>query len=84
MEHSFTGPAYTIGTNGPFGPVVTLAAIIDGTSNTALHSEFIKGTVPAELMLKTSDITEALRFLLRVSPACVVPEIVFQRAGEAI
>ncbi len=47
-------------------------------------SEFIKGTIPAEEMLRTSDIVEALRFLLRVSPACVVPEIIFQRPGEAI
>jgi NAD(P)-dependent dehydrogenase (short-subunit alcohol dehydrogenase family) len=47
-------------------------------------SEFIKGTIPAEEMLRTTDITEALRFLLRVSPTCVVPEIVFQRPGEAI
>jgi NAD(P)-dependent dehydrogenase (short-subunit alcohol dehydrogenase family) len=47
-------------------------------------SEFIKGTIPAEEMLRTTDISEALRFLLRVSPACVVPEIVFQRPGEAI
>jgi short-subunit dehydrogenase len=47
-------------------------------------SEFIKGSVPAEEMLRTTDIAEALRFLLRVSPACVVPEIVFQRSGEAI
>ena len=47
-------------------------------------SEFIKGTIPAEEMLRTSDITEALRFMLRVSPACVVPEIIFQRPGEAI
>jgi len=47
-------------------------------------SDFIKSSVPAEEMLKTSDITEALRFLLRVSPMCVVPEIVFQRPGEFI
>jgi short-subunit dehydrogenase len=47
-------------------------------------SEFVKGTVPAEEMLRTTDIAEALRFLLRVSPACVVPEIVFQRPGETI
>jgi short-subunit dehydrogenase len=47
-------------------------------------SEFIKGTIPAEEMLRTTDIAEALRFLLRVSPACVVPEIVFQRPGEVI
>jgi NAD(P)-dependent dehydrogenase (short-subunit alcohol dehydrogenase family) len=45
-------------------------------------SEFVKQSIPAEEMLKTSDISEALRFLLRVSPACVVPEIVFQRPGE--
>jgi NAD(P)-dependent dehydrogenase (short-subunit alcohol dehydrogenase family) len=47
-------------------------------------TEFIRGTVPPEEMLQTSDITAALRFLLHVSPACVVPEIIFQRPGEAI
>jgi NAD(P)-dependent dehydrogenase (short-subunit alcohol dehydrogenase family) len=47
-------------------------------------TEFIRGTVPPEEMLRTSDITAALRFLLHVSPACVVPEIIFQRPGEAI
>ena len=47
-------------------------------------SEFVKATVPAEEMLRTNDIAEALRFLLRVSPACVVPEIIFQRPGEVI
>jgi short-subunit dehydrogenase len=47
-------------------------------------SDFIKSQIPAEEMLKTSDVAEALRFLLRVSPACVVPEIVFQRPGETI
>jgi len=45
-------------------------------------ADFIKETIPAEAMLKTSDIAEALRFLLRVSPACVISEIVFQRPGE--
>ena len=47
-------------------------------------SDFIKDSVPADEMLRTSDISEALRFLLSVSPACVVPEIVFQRPGESI
>jgi short-subunit dehydrogenase len=47
-------------------------------------SEFVKGTIPAEQMLTTGDIAEALRFLLRLSRHCVVPEIVFQRSGEAI
>ena len=47
-------------------------------------SEFIRGTVPAEEMLTTGDIAEALRFLLRLSRYCVVPEIDFQRLSEAI
>ena len=47
-------------------------------------TDFIKGSVPPEEMLRTSDIAEALKFLLRVSPACVVPEIIFQRPGETI
>jgi short-subunit dehydrogenase len=47
-------------------------------------TDFVKQTVPPEEMLRTEDIAEALRFLLRVSPACVVPEIVFQRPGETV
>jgi short-subunit dehydrogenase len=47
-------------------------------------SEFVKESIPAEEMLRTSDIAEALRFLLRLSPNCVIPEIIFQRPGEAI
>jgi short-subunit dehydrogenase len=62
---------------------VKSAAFCPGFVDTDM-SEWIKGTIPAEEMLRTSDIAEALRFLLRVSPACVVPEIVFQRPGEVI
>jgi NAD(P)-dependent dehydrogenase (short-subunit alcohol dehydrogenase family) len=47
-------------------------------------SDFIKGSIPPEEMLRTSDIAEAVRFVLRLSPNCVIPEIVFQRPGEAI
>ena len=47
-------------------------------------ADFVKQAIPAEDMLRTSDIAEALRFMLRVSPNCVIPEIVFQRPGEAI
>jgi short-subunit dehydrogenase len=46
-------------------------------------AEFVKESIPAEDMLRTSDIAEALRFVLRLSPNCVIPEIVFQRPGEA-
>jgi len=47
-------------------------------------TEFVKGTVSAEEMIRPQDIGEALRFLLRLSPACVIPEIIFQRVGETV
>jgi short-subunit dehydrogenase len=47
-------------------------------------SDFVKESIPAERMIRTSDVAEGLRFLLRLSPNCIVPEIVFQRPGEAI
>lgn len=47
-------------------------------------TDFVKRQVPPEKMIKTSDLAEALRFLLRLSPAAVVPEVIFQRAGEAV
>ena len=47
-------------------------------------TEFVKGHISPEEMIRPSDIAEAVRFLLRLSPNCVVPEVVFQRPGEAI
>jgi NAD(P)-dependent dehydrogenase (short-subunit alcohol dehydrogenase family) len=47
-------------------------------------TEFAKGEVSAEEMIRPEDIAEALRFLLRTSPACLVPEIVFSRPGETV
>lgn len=47
-------------------------------------AEWVKDRIPADQMLRTDDIAEALRFLLRVSPACVIPEIIFQRPGETL
>ena len=35
-------------------------------------------------MISTQDVAEAVRFLLKLSPNCVIPEIVFQRPGEAL
>ncbi|MGO9498828.1 MAG: SDR family NAD(P)-dependent oxidoreductase [Solirubrobacteraceae bacterium] len=45
-------------------------------------TDYVKEKVPAERMLRPSDIAEGLRFLLRLSPNCVVPEIMFQRPDE--
>ena len=36
--------------------------------------------MPKEAMIPVTDITEAVRFLLRLSPACIVPELVFRNA----
>jgi NAD(P)-dependent dehydrogenase (short-subunit alcohol dehydrogenase family) len=44
-------------------------------------TDFVKGMVPAEEMITTQDIAESVRFLLTLSPGCVIPEIVFQRPG---
>ncbi|WP_435020185.1 DUF1559 domain-containing protein [Tundrisphaera sp. TA3] len=43
----FDGPAYTLGSN-PFGPPVSLASITDGTSGTAIFSEWVKGRSVAQ------------------------------------
>jgi NAD(P)-dependent dehydrogenase (short-subunit alcohol dehydrogenase family) len=47
-------------------------------------TDFVKEHVPANEMIRAEDIAESVRFLLRVSPACVVPEIMFVRPGEAL
>ena len=46
-------------------------------------TEFVKGDVKAEEMIRTEDLAEAVRFLLRTSPNCVVPEIMFLRPDDA-
>ena len=47
-------------------------------------TEFVREHVPAEQMIRPEDVAEAVRFVLRTSPTCVVPEIVFQRPGESL
>jgi NAD(P)-dependent dehydrogenase (short-subunit alcohol dehydrogenase family) len=44
-------------------------------------SDFIKGSVAAEDMIRVEDVAEAVRMLLRLSPNCVIPEIIFQPPG---
>jgi NAD(P)-dependent dehydrogenase (short-subunit alcohol dehydrogenase family) len=47
-------------------------------------TEFVREHVGRDQMIRPEDISESVRFLLRTSPNCVVPEIVFQRPGEAL
>jgi NAD(P)-dependent dehydrogenase (short-subunit alcohol dehydrogenase family) len=47
-------------------------------------TDFVKGQVTAEAMIRPEDIAESVRFLLRTSPNCQVPEIVFLRPGDTL
>jgi NAD(P)-dependent dehydrogenase (short-subunit alcohol dehydrogenase family) len=62
---------------------IQCTALAPGFVDTPM-TEFAKGQVPAEQMIRPEDIGEAVRFLLKVSPNCHVPEIVFTRPGEGL
>ncbi len=47
-------------------------------------TEFAKGQVKAEDMIRPEDIAEAVRYLLKVSPACVIPEMMFVRPDDSL
>jgi NAD(P)-dependent dehydrogenase (short-subunit alcohol dehydrogenase family) len=65
------------------GDGVKSVALCPGFVDTPM-TEFVREHVPQEQMIRPEDLGEAVRFLLRTSPYCVVPEIVFQRPGEAL
>jgi len=64
----------------------------DGIKSTALApafvdtpmTDFVKDQVPAEKMIQTSDIAEMSRALLKLTPGCVVPEIIFDLPGSSV
>jgi NAD(P)-dependent dehydrogenase (short-subunit alcohol dehydrogenase family) len=60
-----------------------VTALCPGFVDTPM-TEFVKGQVPAEEMIRPEDIAESVRFLLKTSRYCLVPEIVFQRPGEMV
>jgi NAD(P)-dependent dehydrogenase (short-subunit alcohol dehydrogenase family) len=65
------------------GDGIKSVALAPGFVDTPM-TDFVKESIAPEEMIRTDDIAEAVRFLLRLSPACVVPEIVFQRPGEGL
>ena len=65
------------------GEGIACTALAPAFVDTAM-TDFVKGSVPAEEMIRPSDVAEAVRYLLKVSPNCHIPEIVFTRPGEAI
>lgn len=61
---------------------IQCTALAPGFVDTAM-ADFVKDQIGEEL-IQPSDLGEAVRFLLRTSRSCHVPEIVFTRPGEEI
>ncbi|MGB7588877.1 MAG: SDR family oxidoreductase [Solirubrobacterales bacterium] len=62
---------------------IQCTALAPGFVDTPM-TEFAKEQVPAEEMIRPEDLGEAVRFLLRTSRNCHVPEIVFTRPSEGL
>jgi NAD(P)-dependent dehydrogenase (short-subunit alcohol dehydrogenase family) len=64
------------------GDGIQVTAFAPGFVDTPM-SDWTKGQIPAEDMIRPEDLAEAVRFLLRTSPACIVPELRFIRPGDS-
>ena len=60
---------------------IQVTALCPGFVDTPM-TDYVRDQVSAEEMIRPEDIAESVRFLLRTSPACLVPEIVFTRPDE--
>lgn len=65
------------------GDGIKSVALAPGFVDTPM-TDFVKEQVSPDEMISTRDVAESVRFVLRTSPNCVVPEIVFQRPGEVL
>jgi NAD(P)-dependent dehydrogenase (short-subunit alcohol dehydrogenase family) len=63
------------------GQGIGVTALAPGFVDTPM-TEFVKGQVAAEEMIQPQDLAESVRFLLKTSRYCVVPEIVFLRPDD--
>jgi NAD(P)-dependent dehydrogenase (short-subunit alcohol dehydrogenase family) len=63
------------------GAGIQVTAFCPGLVDTAM-TEWARDSVEQEDMIRPHDIAEGVRFLLRTSPNCRVPEVIFTRAGE--
>jgi NAD(P)-dependent dehydrogenase (short-subunit alcohol dehydrogenase family) len=63
------------------GDGIQVTAFCPGFVDTPM-TDWARDQVDSEDMIRPEDIAEAVRFLLRTSPACLIPEIVFQRPAE--
>ena len=63
------------------GDRIQVTALCPGFVATPM-TDWVEGEVPKDEMIQPEDIAEAVRFLLRTSANCVVPEIQFIRPGD--
>jgi NAD(P)-dependent dehydrogenase (short-subunit alcohol dehydrogenase family) len=63
------------------GQGIQVTALCPGFVDTPM-TEYVRDQVDREAMIQPEDIAEAIRYLLRTSPGCLVPEIVFTRPDE--
>ena len=61
---------------------IQVTALCPGFVATAM-TDWVEGQVPKERMIQPQDIAESIRFLLRTSPHCLVPEVQFIRPGDS-
>ncbi len=60
---------------------IQVTALCPAFVDTAM-TEWVQGEIEPEQMLRVEDISETVRLLLRTSPACLIPEVVFARRGD--
>jgi NAD(P)-dependent dehydrogenase (short-subunit alcohol dehydrogenase family) len=65
------------------GDGVQSVALCPGFVDTPM-TDFVREHVGTEQMIRPDDIAEAVRFVLKTSPPCLIPEIVFQRPDESL
>ncbi len=65
------------------GEGIKSTALCPGFVDTPM-TDFVKGQVEAEAMIRPEDIAIAVLALLEMSPACIVPEIQFIRPGDEL
>lgn len=61
---------------------IQCTALCPGFVDTPM-TEWIRGQVDPKDMIKPEDLAETVRLLLRTSPSCLIPEIVYTRPGDA-
>ena len=62
------------------GAGIQCTALAPGLVDTPM-ADYARDRLPGEEMIQPADVAEAIRFLLRTSPRCQVPEIVLTRPG---